>query len=68
MAIAAIEMQIAMNPLGLPGEVISIVCGKALMMSSMEADIIMRLTSIVVLAIDLKGSSCLQGAWSIFFQ
>jgi hypothetical protein len=29
MAIAAIEMQISMNPLGLPGEVISIVCGKA---------------------------------------
>ncbi len=67
MAMAEIEMLMAMNLLGLPGEVTFVVCGKALMISlksSINALIVIRLTSVVVFVIHLKGSSCLSRSWA----
>jgi hypothetical protein len=61
MAMAAIDMPIAMNRFGLPGIEISVFWGSALMMSrksSSDPSMITRLTSVTDFVIDLKGSSC----------
>ncbi len=65
-AIAAMAMPSVMNLLGLPGEAISVVCGNALIMSwksSMDAEISMKLTSMMVFAIVLKVLHAYQAAW-----
>jgi len=62
---AAMANPMATNLLGHTGAEILVVCGRALMMSwksSMEAEIVRRLTLVVVLAIVLKGSSCLSSS------
>jgi hypothetical protein len=59
MAMAAIEMLMAMKHFGQPGIEISDFCGSALMMSqksSSEPSMMARLTSVTDLVIDLKGS------------
>jgi hypothetical protein len=61
MAIAAMESPIVINCFGQPGIEISVICGSAFMMSlksSMKAPIIIKLTSVVDLAIELKVSLC----------
>ncbi len=61
MAMAAIEIPIAINRFGQPGIEISDFCGSALMMSrksSSEPSIMARLTSVTDFVIDLKGSYC----------
>jgi hypothetical protein len=62
---ASMANPMAANHLGQPGAEISVVCGRALITSwksSMEAEILRRLMSVVVLAIVLKGSSCLSSS------
>ncbi len=62
-AMAAIDMPMAMNLLGLPGVEISILCGSALIMSrksSSDPLMMARPMSVMDLVIDLKGSSCLS--------
>jgi hypothetical protein len=61
MAMAAMEMPIAMKRFGRPGVEISVFCGKAFMMlrnSSSDPLMMERLTSVTDLVIDLNGSSC----------
>ncbi len=62
---AAMANPMATNLLGQPGAEILVVCGRALMISwksLMEAEILRRLTTVVVFAIILKGSSCLSSS------
>ncbi len=62
---AAMANPMATNHLGWPGAEISVVCGRALMTSwksSMEAEIMRRLMSVVVLAIVLESSLCLSSS------
>jgi hypothetical protein len=66
-AMAAMANPIATNLFGRPGIAISVDCGRALMTSwksSMEAEIVRKLMSVVVWAIVLKGSSCLSSSLS----
>ncbi len=61
MAMAAIEIPRAINRFGQPGVEISVFWGKAFMMSqksSSDPSMMARLTSVMDLVIDLKGSSC----------
>ncbi len=61
MAMATMEIPMAMNCFGLLGVEISNFCGSTLMMSrksSKEPSMMARLTSVTDLVIDLKGSSC----------
>ncbi len=63
MAMAAIEMLMAMKHFGWPGDEISDFCGSALIMSlksSNELSMVARLTLVTDFIIDLKGSSCLS--------
>ncbi len=61
MAMAAMEIPMAIKRFGRPGVEISDFCGKALMMSrnsSNDPSMMERLTSVTDLVIDLNGSSC----------
>jgi hypothetical protein len=67
MVIAALERLIAINHLGQAGAEISVVCGRALIMSlksSMMDPMVIRLTSVVDLAMVLNSSSCLSNSCS----
>ncbi len=61
MAMAAIEMPLAIKHFGRPGDKISDFCGSTLIMSlksSSELSMVAKLTSVTDLVMDLKGSSC----------
>ncbi len=63
MAMAAIEIPMAMKCFGQPGIDLSDFCGSALMMSqksSSEPSMMARLMSVTDLVIYLKGSSCFR--------
>jgi len=63
---AVMEIPMAMNVFGQPGIDISDFCGRALIISrksSKEPSMMARLTSVMDLVMDLKGSSC----WSSNF-
>jgi hypothetical protein len=66
MAMAAMEIPMAMNRFGVPGIEISNFCGSALIMSrksSKEPSMMVRLMSVMDLVIDFKGSSCWSNSW-----